>query len=66
MTKNISNVMNNHPDWNRKQYRINNEKVRGYERIEKWFLELMELHWNFMKFHYKRSCIKGLAHLVTL
>lgn len=35
MTKNISNVMNNHPDWNRKQYRINNEKVRGYERIEK-------------------------------
>lgn len=35
MTKNISNIMNNHPDWNRKQYRINNEKVRGYERIEK-------------------------------
>lgn len=35
LTKNISNIMSNHPIWSRKQYRINDEKVRGYERIGK-------------------------------
>ena len=35
MTKNISNIMNNNPDWNRKQFRIEGMNTKGYERANK-------------------------------
>ena len=34
MTKNISNIMNNHPAWDRKQFRIDGINTKGFERTQ--------------------------------